>query len=130
MIDLEKRNALIEYRIQQSEETLKDAEILINSQRYRSAVNRIYYSVFYMLLALGLKYEFETSKHLQLIGWFNKNFIHTNLIPVEFGKFVKRIFECRTSSDYDDFVNFEEDEVLLLFNNSKLFIETLQNFMK
>jgi len=54
MIDLEKRNALIDYRIQQSEETLKDAEILINSQRYRSAVNRIYYSVFYMLLALGL----------------------------------------------------------------------------
>ena len=80
MIDPDKRIALINYRLSQSEETLSDALLLIESGRYRSAVNRIYYSVFYTLLALGLKYQFETSKHAQLVGWFNKNFVHENLI--------------------------------------------------
>ena len=130
MIEEEKRIALINYRIQQSTETLKDAELLINSESYRSAVNRIYYAVFYTLLALGLKYKFETSKHSHLIGWFNKNFIYQKLIPVELGKIVKRIFDCRTSGDYDEFVIFEKQEVTMLYENSKLFLSEIKKFIE
>ena len=39
------------------------------------AVNRIYYGLYYAVTALAIKHRFETSKHLQLIGWFNKEFI-------------------------------------------------------
>ena len=67
---------LIRHRIQEAEETIEDVKLLIDNDRLRAAVNRIYYGMFYSLLALGLAYEFETSKHAQLIGWFNKNFIH------------------------------------------------------
>jgi len=126
---MKKRNALIAYRILQSNETLRDAEMLINVGSYRSAVNRIYYAIFYTLLALGLKYKFETSKHAQLIGWFNKNFIHKKIIPVELGKIVKRIYECRTSGDYDEFITFEKDEVNLLLLNSRTFIDKLKLFL-
>jgi len=130
MIDPDKRIALINYRLSQSEETLSDALLLIESGRYRSAVNRIYYSVFYTLLALGLKYQFETSKHAQLVGWFNKNFVHENLIPLELGAILKRLFENRTSGDYDEFSNFEHDEVVLLYENSKLFIKEIESLLK
>jgi len=47
--------------------------VLIDNNRFRSAVNRIYYGMFYPLMALGLANHFETSKHGQLIGWFNKS---------------------------------------------------------
>jgi len=43
------------------------------------AVNRIYYGLFYIITALSLKYEFSTSKHQQLIGWFNKTFIKSEI---------------------------------------------------
>ena len=41
-------------------------QLLIENDRLRAAVNRIYYGMFYSLLALGLAYQFETSKHNQL----------------------------------------------------------------
>ena len=63
MIEADKRDALITYRIEQAKEMIKDAELLTNNESLRSAVNRIYYGMFYILLALGLKFNFETSKH-------------------------------------------------------------------
>lgn len=63
----EERVTLIKYRIDQVEETIKDVQLLIENNRLRSAVNRIYYGMFYSLLALGLANEFETSKHTQVI---------------------------------------------------------------
>ena len=69
------KSELIQYRIQQAKETLAEIEILLQNRLHRIAVNRIYYGMFYMLLALALKHDFKTSKHQQLIGWFNRDFI-------------------------------------------------------
>ena len=60
----EKRHALIQYRIEQAKETVEEAHLLITHDKLRAGINRIYYGMFYMLLALGLKYRFETSKHV------------------------------------------------------------------
>jgi uncharacterized protein (UPF0332 family) len=62
---------LIKYRLDEAKDTIEDVQLLINNDRLRASVNRIYYGMFYTLLALGLKYDFETSKHQELIGWFN-----------------------------------------------------------
>jgi len=74
------RFELIKYRIEQADDTIADVQLLIENHRLRAAVNRIYYGMFYALLALALAYKFESSKHTQLIGWFNKNFIHEGKI--------------------------------------------------
>ena len=62
-IENQDRQDLIKYRIAEAKDTQTDVELLISHDRLRAAINRIYYSMFYSLLALGLKYEFETSKH-------------------------------------------------------------------
>ena len=66
MIDHEQRHSLILYRLEQAKETIEEAGIMIENEKFRAAINRIYYGIFYALLALGLKYQFETSKHGQL----------------------------------------------------------------
>ena len=66
------RRVLITHRLSQAEETIQDVQLLLENNRTRSAINRIYYGMFYALLGFGLAYKFETSKHSQLIGWFNK----------------------------------------------------------
>ena len=68
------RNEIIKYRLEQAEDTIRDVDLLISYDRLPAAVNRIYYGIFYALLALSTKYSFETSKHAQLIGWFYENF--------------------------------------------------------
>ena len=91
-------------------------------------VNRLQYSIFYILSALSLKYNFKTSKHIQLIGWFNKNFINENKIKKEYGKFVHKIFDLRTKADYDFYSHFEENEVKQMYDEVKVFIKDIINY--
>ncbi len=67
-IEDEDRINLIKYRLEQAGETIQDVQLIVDNNRLRSAVNRIYYGMFYALLALGLAHQFETSKHASLSG--------------------------------------------------------------
>ena len=71
-LDGYERTELIRYRLDEARDSIEDVQLLIDNDRWRAAVNRIYYGMFYSLLALGIAYKFETSKHQQLLGWFNK----------------------------------------------------------
>lgn len=111
MINHSDRNSLIRYRIEQSKDTIELAKFLIDSDRLVVAVNRIYYGLYYAVTALAIKEEFETSKHAQLIGWFNKEFVATGLIDKKYGKILRNAYQNRTKGDYDAFVSFEREEV-------------------
>jgi uncharacterized protein (UPF0332 family) len=117
---------LINYRIEQAKAAISDVEILIEKNLLTLAINRIYYGMFYMLLALALKNGFKTSKHNQLIGWFNKEYIKTGIIKTKFGKIVNKGFEDRTDGDYGIFVQFEKEEVLLKLSDMKEFIREIE----
>ncbi len=86
--------------------------------------------MFYILLAIAVKTGFETSKHQQLIGWFNKTFIKEDILPKRFGKTISQVFKSRQISDYEAFVEFEKKEVLQLFEDMKDFIKTLEEYLK
>lgn len=118
---------LIRYRIQEAEETIEDVKLLIDNDRLRAAINRIYYGMFYALLALAIEHEYETSKHAQLIGWFNKEFIHTKKIEPEYGKMINKAFNRRTKGDYDVYIDFEMDVISEMFNDMKNFIARMKN---
>lgn len=126
-IDNEDRDNLIKYRLEQAEETISDVKLLIDNSRFRSAINRIYYGIFYSLLALGLANKFETSKHVQLIGWFNKNFVHQGKIDSKYGKILNKAFNRRTKGDYDTNVEFDKDTVMEMFKDMKEFISEIKS---
>lgn len=123
------REALIQYRLAEAKDTQSDVELLISHDRFRAAINRIYYSMFYSLLALGAKYEFATSKHAQLIGWFNKNFILTGLIDTKYGKIINKAFNRRTKGDYDSFVEFDSETIEEMYEEMKEFNTTIERFI-
>ena len=104
--------------------------LLLDNDRLRAAVNRIYYGMFYSLLALGLAYEFETSKHQQLLGWFNKDFIHKGLIDSKFGKIINKAANRRTKGDYESFVDFEKQIIIEMFSEMKEFISEIELFLE
>lgn len=62
------REELITYRLEQAEKTYQEVRQLLQINSLETALNRIYYGMFYGLLALALKHRFETSKHQQLLG--------------------------------------------------------------
>ncbi|MEI8271592.1 MAG: HEPN domain-containing protein [Paludibacter sp.] len=89
-------------------------------------MNRIYYGMYYSLTALALANSFETSKHGQLIGWFNKEFILTNKLDSKFGKILRNAFQNRTKGDYDAFISFTQQEVEIMLNEMVEFIEEIK----
>jgi uncharacterized protein (UPF0332 family) len=125
-IESSDRVSLIKYRLKQADETISDVQLLIENDRLRSAVNRIYYGMFYSLLALGLAYQFETSKHPQLIGWFNKNFIFEGLIDSKYGKIINKAYNRRTKGDYDSYIEFEKEIVLEMYLELQEFVSAIK----
>lgn len=130
MITPEQRNLLIATRIEQVEECITDVEISLTHARHRNAANRIYYGMFYAMLALGLLRQFETSKHQQMIGWFNKNFVHTDIFPKHFIRLINRAFDIRTNADYKVTVPPSAAELEAMFADMKLFISTIKAWIE
>ena len=123
------RESLVAYRLNQAIETIELAKFLVSNEKLAIAVNRIYYGMYYALTALALKNSFETSKHGQLIGWFNKDYVSSKKVDPKFGKILRHAYQNRTKGDYDAFVSFTSVEVEVMFSEMTLFISEIQRLL-
>ena len=130
MITEEERSQMIKNRLSQAEKCILDSTFCMENGKNEMAANRIYYGMFYAMLSLGLLRRFETSKHQQMIGWFNKNFVHTDIFPRSFSKLVKKAFESRTNSDYQINQTPTTENLESLLSDMKLFISTIKNWVQ
>lgn len=129
MIKDNDREILIEYRLNQSMQTIGEVTKLIDSDLLNVAVNRIYYGIFYSLTALALRFEFQSSKHAQLMGWFNQTFVKPGLIEIKYGKILREAFKNRSDGDYAPFIQFEKDDVLDMQSDMIDFVERIKSFL-
>jgi uncharacterized protein (UPF0332 family) len=120
------KEKLIDYRIARSKETVEEAKLAYDNGKFHLAENRIYYAIFYLVSALALKNDFITSKHNQLLGWFNKNFVLTKKVSEDIGKIYKRSFERRQEGDYDDMIYFSEEQVKIDHTSMLNFINAVE----
>jgi len=123
------KETLIKYRIERSKETISEAKSAIENNKLFAAENRIYYSIFYIMSALALKNNFSTSKHFQLLGWFNKNFVKTKIVSVELSKIYFDAFEKRQEGDYKDLIYFTSEEVKEDFENMMNFVKEVEKLI-
>lgn len=102
---------LANYRLIVAKEDLAAAKNGLDQGFYRMANNRAYYAIFRAISAC-LALEFKAYKqHSQVIGNFNKDFVHTGIFPKEVSRKISRAQEVRHASDYDDFYIIRVDEV-------------------
>ena len=130
MIYDEDRQILIEYRLTQAEQTIDEVGKLIGIDLLNVAVNRIYCGMFYCLNALALQDEFQSSKHLQLIGWFNQTYIKTGKIDVKYGRILRDAYKNRSDGDYAPFIVFGKEDVITMVAGLKDFVETISSFFR
>ncbi len=95
----EEIKTLIKYRLQVAKESREEAEILLENGKYRGALNRVYYSMFYATLALLASKQLSASKHSGVISIFHREFVKTGLILPEVAKFLNIAFDLRNKSD-------------------------------
>ena len=89
------------YRLSQAQESLREAQVLLREgMSLRSVMNRLYYAMFYAVLALLQTKQLGTSKHSGAIALFDREFVKTGIFPKEMSKALHRAFELRQKGDY------------------------------
>jgi uncharacterized protein (UPF0332 family) len=116
---------LINYRANRSKETLREAKTMIDNGYWNAAVNRIYYSCYYVVSALLLLKSIETGSHKGIRQMFGLHFIQTGLVSKEEGRFFSDLYDRRQTGDYDDFINYDKTTVNQLFHKADEFVNMM-----
>lgn len=89
------------YRLSQARDSLREADVLQREEmNLRSVMNRLYYAMFYAVLALLQTKQLGTSKHSGAIALFDREFVKPGIFPKELSKALHRAFELRQKGDY------------------------------
>ena len=129
-LNIEERNAVIEYRIEKSLLTLKEAKDNAALGYWSLTANRLYYSAFYLILALIIKDGDQAKTHNGAFDIFSRKYSSTGLISKEDGSLYRRLFTMRQSGDYDDLFDWESEDVLPLIPLVENFITTLLSIIR
>lgn len=97
----EKAKELAKYRLERAKQDLKDAELLYKNKSLLAANNRAYYSIFHAIQAILSLERMDFKRHKDVIGYFNKNYISTEIFPKRLGRRIGQAFQIREDSDYD-----------------------------
>lgn len=120
----------INYRIEKSNVTFQEAESLARSGFWNSAAARLYYSCFYSVIALLQSESIEIRTHNGVRTEFFKRFIKTNIFSRDHSVLYSDLMNKRQESDYDDFLNFTEEDIQPLFVKAKAFNDSIRKHLK
>ena len=129
-LDEQSRAALVKYRLDRAEETVKEAGILAKEAHYNAAINRLYYACFYATSALLVANGFTVSSHAGVKTVLGLHFVSKGLLPIEHGKTFSRLFEIRHSGDYDDFVYCDKEMVDEYTPKVEAYITAIKSLLK
>lgn len=126
------RDILFEYRSEQAKTTLAEAEKMFDQNfSPRSIINRAYYAMFYMVLALFLKTgtTAKSSKHSGVLGIFDREFIINGKIDKEYSRMIHRMFDRRIDFDYKEFARADINEARIAIDSAKKFLSEIERFI-
>ncbi len=123
----EKQMSLAGHRLDQAEQSMEEARYLMEGgMSLRSVVNRIYYGMFYAVLALLIYEPYSSSKHTGVLSYFNRNFVKSGIFPESLGRHLNKAFELRQRGDYREYFELTKEQVELLIGEAKEFINAIK----
>ena len=114
--------ALIDYRLEQAEESLSSAKLLLDNEKYRPSVSRAYYAMFYAVLALLAQEKLKVSKHSGVIGIFNREFVKKGIFDKELSRWLQEAFDLRQRADYREMFTVSIERTESVLKNAETFL--------
>lgn len=118
--------ALASYRLEQADESLMAARILLDQGLTRPSVNRSYYAMFYAVLALLAIRKQETSKHSGAISLFDREFVKTGVFSKELSRWLHGAFDLRQRTDYETLIQVSEQESARILKEAGEFVSQVK----
>ena len=111
MMTDENRRDIVAYRIEKANKTLEDAQKNLNYGMYNVAANRLYYAFYYAASALLISIKIEAHTHSGIQSMMHLHFIKTGILSEDDGILMRRLFTLRQESDYEDFIDIQQDDI-------------------
>jgi len=121
--------ALVRSRLEQADDALNAARILLEQHSGRAAVNRAYYAMFYAVLALLALRQQETSKHTGAISLFDRDFVKPGVFSKELSQWLHHAFRQRLAADYAPLRTVSDDEAQQMFNEAQAFVARVREHL-
>jgi uncharacterized protein (UPF0332 family) len=121
--------ALVTYRLEQADESLEAARILLGNNLIRPSVNRAYYAMFYAVLALLAQGKKETSKHSGAIALFDRDFVKQGIFQKEYSRWLHDAFDLRQRSDYAAEYHASPEDAESTLNNAETFVAKVKDVL-
>ena len=125
-----RQEELSRYRIQEAKNSLKVAEHCLKEDLYKDSINRSYYAAFYAIKAVLALGTIDFKRHTDVVAYFNKEYVATNVFPRELGKRLGMLKQLREKSDYDDFYIASRDQAEGQYHTAKYTIEKVEEYLK
>ena len=93
-------------------------------------MNRIYYAMFYSVQALLVLDEKAFSKHGQVKGYFNRQYIKPGVFPKESGRLYNTVFEYRQKFDYVDMLMPKGELISDYLVEARRFVDQISSFLE
>ena len=129
-MELDNLKALSDIRLEHADECISAAKSLLQSETYKSAANRAYYTIFHAMRAVLAFDKIDMKHHSGIIAEFRRLYIKTGVFDVELSKIISVLSDSRNDSDYDDFFIVSKEEVIEGIHYAELFLNAIKEFLQ
>lgn len=117
------------YRLERAKEELEIANLLYTKNKLLAANNRAYYSIFYAIRAIFAMEKIDFKRHKDVLAYFNKNYIKTEIFPRQMGRRIIMASKVREDSDYDEKYEPSSEATSLQIKTAKELIELVEKYL-
>lgn len=116
--------------LENADEMLSVAQLMLGNDFYSSACNRAYYAVFYAASALLAAKRMAFGKHSAVMAAFRQNFVKTGEIDVKWSRIYERILSHRQSGDYDIHISIEKEQSVTDLKDAQEFVKDVKAWLQ
>jgi uncharacterized protein (UPF0332 family) len=125
----EEQLSLSKLRLENAESDCASAQIEFEHGHYKAANNRAYYCIFHAIRAILALECVDYKSHSQLLGHFNKYYIHTGKFDMSHSRIISKTNSLRANSDYNDFFIATKEESAEAISGAKEFLAAVTNYL-
>ncbi len=125
----EERKAIVGYRLEKSYDALVEAKDCASMGHWNLAANRLYYAAYYASSALLISAGYVAKTHDGTIGLIGQHYVRTGILANEDGSLLARLQNMRHTGDYDDFLDWTQEDVDPYIPKTEAFIKKIQDII-
>ena len=125
----EERRAIVEYRVEKAHTALSEIKSVLSMKVWGMIANRMYYALYYAASALLINDAHAVNTHKGVMALINQYYVKTGSLSKDDGRLFANIFAFRQGSDYDDFIDASEEDIMQYLPQVEALVEKITSLI-